>query len=325
MSEKQRLDLAHAIFYVELKSNAHRSLFTDRESFLQFEALLQQLFEETGATTLGYCLLQETVHLVLNAGDEGIKNDSRWLTQAYTKFYNDHHQRNGSVFNNRSHTLLLEPRRYLLAVIRQLHQLPVTAQLVAAASIYPWSSHHHYQEDRHADWFESQPLINLVGNQRHNWRRRYEQAMTTATGEFLDWHGGNHDQVIALASDHYVTSLLAAQDPQVYQAPTLEWLKGKVCDEYTLDDQDLALWRRHRLAGEVKAVIAALAIQFESSDLPTAAEFLQEDPDVLEGGIRALNTHRSLFLHNLQLQLQTELYSRVNPEQEPPLLQPAES
>lgn len=327
MSEKQRLDIANATYYLELKSNASRSLFTDRQSFLTFEELLPQLFAETGATTLGYCLLQESIHLVLCSGRDGIKADSQWLKQNYTKFYNEHHHRNGSVFTNHNYSLLIEPGRYLLPLMRQLHHLPVTAKLVASASIYPWSSHHNYMEDLQADWFASQTLLNITGHQRHSWLRRYEQAMSTQTDtdddELLDWHTGDHPKYRALASEAYLEKLLAAQDPKLYSAPTLEWLKQKVCEEFTLQPQDLELWRRHRLAGEVKATIAALAIQFEASDLQTAAKFLQEDEDILEGGIRALDTHRSLFLHNLQLHLQQQLYSTLDTE--PPLLEPTEA
>ncbi len=304
----QRLDVAGAIYYVDLKSSGQRSLFTDRPSFEFFVDSLIKLHSETGSQTLAYCLLQNQIHLILHSGPEGIIETTRWLTQNFSNFYNEQNNRNGSVFQKQTSCTLIEPSQYLLPAIKQIHYLPVTMGLVAEPSIYPWLSHKHYLENHAVNsWFNNDLLLNIIGHQRSNRSKRYEHSMRLPPVTELDLSKGNNANVQAFASNTYIEKLLSKSSPEKKHTPSLEWLRENICLEYTVDEKELTLWRRHRLTGEIKGAIAALAVTFNSADIQTVAEFLNEDPELLENSVRSLANQRQMFLHNLQLKLQSKL------------------
>lgn len=307
-NSKQRIDTDNAIYYIELKSTGHRSLFTAQSSFVYFTELLPKLHQENGTQTLAYCLLQERIHLILRSGSSGIAKVCDSLVQDYTQHYNEQNNRNGSVFQKQRSCTLLEPAQLLSGAIKQIHYLPVSAGLVAVPSIYPWTSHSYYIDNSNTDdWFDKDTLLNFIGHQRSNRVRRYEQATSLTPSSELNLAEGNNERYFALASDAYIEKILNKNQVKKSSTPTLQWLQEQICGEYNIDERDLKLWRRHRLTGEIKGVIAAMAIVFEIADVNEVAIFLDDDSELLENGIRTLSCQRQMFLHNIQLKLQSKL------------------
>lgn len=308
MTAKQRLDLPHALYYVELKSNGQRTLFPDRSLFDEFVQLLSQLQGNTNSKVLCYSLLQSSVHLVLEAGEEGIQSTAQALEQQYTHIYNDFHDRHGSVFHKYTPCVLLEPRRYLAPVIKQIHELAVQQGLVATPAIYPWSSHNGYTGSQPLTWLDTSRLLNQLSQQRASKLRRYEQFMKATSLSQIELAEGNHPTHRALASSDYINKLLTADSAtRVSLTPTLAWLQEQVCAEFQLSSGELKLWRRHRLNREIKATITLLAQTFSTASVEECAEALQEPAELLESGGRLLQAKRPLFLHALEQQLRQNL------------------
>jgi len=308
MTAKQRLDLPHALYYVELKSNGQRTLFPDRSLFGEFIQLLSQLQSTTGSKVLCYSLLQSSVHLVLEAGNEGIQSSAQILEQQYTQIYNDFLDRHGSVFHKYTPCVLLEPRRYLAPVIKQIHVLAVQQGLVATSDIYPWSSHNGYTGSQPCAWLDTSRLLNQLSQQRASKLRRYELFMKATNLTNLELAQGNHTTHRALASREYIDKLLStAPAPSTALVPTLAWLQEQVCSEYQLGSGELKLWRRHRLNREIKSVITLLAHTLGTATIEDCAAALQEPVELLENGGRLLESKRQLFLHELEQRLRHRL------------------
>jgi len=321
MTAKQRLDLPHALYYVELKSNGQRTLFPDRSLFGEFVQLLSKLQSDTGSKVLGYSLLQGSIHLVLEAGEQGIQFTAQTLEQQYTQIYNDFHARHGSVFHKYTPCVLLEPRQYLAPVIKQIHEFPVQQGLVATPDIYPWSSHNNYTGNHPLTWLYTSRLLNQLSQQRASKIRRYELFMRAESHGNLELAQGNHATYRALASTDYIDKLLTT-DPQPDKplVPTLDWLQEQVCAEFQLSPHDLRLWRRHRLNREIKAIITLQAQAFGTATVADCAAVLQEPVELLENGVRTLQRKRQLFLHELEQRLRQRLGQQADTT--PCILQP---
>jgi putative transposase len=313
MTAKQRLDLPNALYYVELKSNGQRTLFPERSLFAEFVQLLSQLKQDTDSTVLGYCLLQGSVHLVLEAGEQGIQPTAQALEQQYTNIYNDFHDRHGSVFHKYTPCVLLEPRHYLASVIKQIHELPVQQGLVANPAIYPWSSHNGYAGSQALPWLHTARLLNQLSQQRAKKNRRYELFMQAASQNTLELAQGNHPTYRALASDDYINKLLAIDsDPHSPLIPTLEWLQEQVCAEFQLNPNSLKLWRRHRFNREIKAIIVVLAQAFGTATLAECTTALDEPAELLENGVRTLHAKRELYVYELEQRLRQRLTQQAD-------------
>lgn len=320
MSRKQRIEFPGAIYYLQLQGNGHRHLFTEHRECEYFRSLLAPLCAESGGGILGYCLLPDSVHLVLKSAPDGNARSAqmgRWLIHHYTEYYNRIHNRNGSVFLQHFPCVLIEPNQYLLPVIHQLHNLPVTHGLVPLPSAYPWSSHRDYLAVDPPSWLNRGEVFHRIANQRAMQVRRYEHFIEESQQPPIDWVEGTHPTIRAVASDQYLQRLIdSAQQQRLAPTIDLETLTDWVCSEYGLEPQDLALWRRHRLAHEVRAAVAALATGIGCADVQTVASFFGCDPDLVENGIRALNAHRQMYLFRLRSRLDHWLSRTMVDQQE---------
>jgi len=83
-----------------------------------------------------YCLMDNHVHLVLQAQHKDLSVSLRKLNVKYAMHYNYTQDRVGHVFQNRYRSEVVADDRYLAQVIRYVHNNPVKAALVADARQY---------------------------------------------------------------------------------------------------------------------------------------------------------------------------------------------
>ena len=267
MIDLQRLDIENALYYVELKSNGHRPLFGEREGFTAFVDILAQLRDNTGSQPVAYCLQQDSIQLVLRNSAEGIASTTQQITQSYTQFAQTQWRHHGSLFHKQVHSLILEPSRYLLPVIQHVHHQPVAMGLVAEASIYPWSSLQAYTGESIQPWLDCHALQQHAGLSLHR-RQLHRDYLTQPPSESLNLLRGNHQQVWALASDHFVQRMLQRQveSSQELPPPPLAWIAQFVCDQHRLHLKDLKLSHGQRRLHEIKAEIVFLYLELHSAE-----------------------------------------------------------
>lgn len=286
MMDLQRLDIGNALYYVELKSNGHRPLFAERSGFSAFIDLLAELDSHTHAKIIAYCLLQDTVYLIVQNGQSPLIQTTRHITDQYTLFAQKQWNHHGSLFNKYHHSLLLEPSRFLLPCVQYVHQRPVAMGLVAEASIYPWSSLQSYIGESSNAWLDTSALQQFTGLATLR-RSTHLECLNQAPTETLNLQQGNHSEVWALASDGFIQNLLHRQSKSA-TPPTLDWLTQEICDRHHISLSDLNLRHGHRRYLEVRAEIAALMLEFhietdtqdtEIQNTDTTTEPIQIDCD----------------------------------------------
>ncbi len=281
MMDLQRLDIGNALYYVELKSNGHRPLFPERSGFSAFIDLLAGLEKQTNSSVIAHCLLQDTVYLVMQNGDKPLTQSTRYLSEQYTLFAQKQWHHHGSLFNKHHHCLLLEPSRYLLPCIQYLHHKPVAMGLVAEASIYPWSSLQSYNGEAPLPWLHSSALQQFTGLATVR-RSTHLNYLNQPPSEPLNLQQGNHSEVWALASDAFVQHLLQRHRENTPR-PSIEWLQAQLCDRHHITHADLKLRKGHRRYLEIRAEIAAVALEFyKEFELNDA---LDTTPDVAAGQV----------------------------------------
>lgn len=276
MMDLQRLDIGNALYYVELKSNGHRPLFSERSGFSAFVELLANLEERSGATTIAYCLLQDSIHLIVQNGGQPLQSSTQALMQEYTQFTQQQWKHHGSLFHKHPHSLLLEPSRYLLPCIQYIHQRPVEMGLVAEASIYPWSSLQAYTGEQPQAWLNTTALQQFTGLALHR-RNSHLNCLSQPPTQTLDLQQGNHSQVWALAGNDFIERLLNRSQGEA-ELPNGQWLQQQLCEHHHIEPCDLNLRHGHRRHLEIRAEIAALFLEFHAADRNGAAQPQEPKP-----------------------------------------------
>ena len=113
----------------------------DKEIFLE---LLQKRASILGVRIIGYCLMSNHYHLLLENRSGRMSGLLKQVNGAYGIYYRRHHGGKGYVFQSRFKSALIQDDSYLRQAILYLLQNPVRAGLVANVGEYPWSSAKEY-------------------------------------------------------------------------------------------------------------------------------------------------------------------------------------
>ena len=84
------------------------------------------------------------IHLLLKESSEGLATMMKRINVSFAYYFNQKHQRIGHLFQDRFKSEPIENERYLLAVIRYIHNNPVKAGIVKKPEQYKWSSYNSY-------------------------------------------------------------------------------------------------------------------------------------------------------------------------------------
>jgi putative transposase len=161
------------------RGNNRESVFVadeDRRVYLQ---LLQEQADKYGLEVLGYCLMDDHVHLV------AIPHEAESLAQAvgrthfrYSQYVNRVHQRSGHLWQGRFYSCALD-RRHLWLALRYVELNPVQARLCRKPWRYEWSS-----AAVHTDEKAESELLNLRRWYRQTsaeaWRKELAKGLTDA-------------------------------------------------------------------------------------------------------------------------------------------------
>lgn len=79
--------------------------------------------------------MQNHVHLLIKEGKEEIGDSIRRITVGYAQYHNRNHVRTGHLFQNRYKSEPVDDDRYLLVVLRYIHQNPLKAGIVKIFAI----------------------------------------------------------------------------------------------------------------------------------------------------------------------------------------------
>jgi REP element-mobilizing transposase RayT len=120
-----------------------RDIFLEDEDKIKFMNNIIKAKELGNFEIYGYCLMDNHVHLLLKENEE-IGTSIKRITVGYVGWHNKKYERVGHLFQNRYLSEPVISERYLLTVLRYIHQNPVKAEMVKAVADYNWSSFGQY-------------------------------------------------------------------------------------------------------------------------------------------------------------------------------------
>lgn len=141
MPRQQRKLSKTSIYHIMLRGNERKNVFGLDEEKQQFLEAVSKKQKELGFSIYAYCLMNNHVHIVINSQEKDISTIMKGIAIRYASFYNKQHNRIGHVFQDRFKSEAIEDERYLMAVIRYIHNNPVKAKAVIRPEDYVWSSY----------------------------------------------------------------------------------------------------------------------------------------------------------------------------------------
>jgi putative transposase len=165
MARLPRLTVAGYPHHVIQRGNNRQAIVktdTDRDVLLE---LVGEYAKKHQVAINAYVLMDNHFHLLLTPETgEGVPLMMQAVGRRYVRYFNDLHQRTGTLWEGRYKSTLIQTDRYLLACMAYLDLNPVRAGMVGDPRQYVWSSHRHFIGLTNDRRVTPHPLVWSLGN-----------------------------------------------------------------------------------------------------------------------------------------------------------------
>ena len=145
MGRKPRIEYDEAIYHVIQRGNNREYIFGKEadKSVLLNDIIHKQ--NDLGFRLIGYIVMDNHFHILLQTIEKPLQSIMHRVNSKYSKYYNRKYGRKGHVFGERYKAILAQDERYLLTLLRYIHQNPVKAGICSRVDEYRWSSDYYYR------------------------------------------------------------------------------------------------------------------------------------------------------------------------------------
>ncbi len=144
MPRMARKKSSSGIYHIMLRGINKQDIFHEAEDRIKLIEILNYYRDICEYEIYGYCLMSNHIHLLIKEGKETISQAIKRIGVNYAYWYNSKYARCGHLFQDRFKSETVEDDRYLLTVLRYIHQNPIKAGIVTEALKYRWSSYSEY-------------------------------------------------------------------------------------------------------------------------------------------------------------------------------------
>jgi REP element-mobilizing transposase RayT len=162
-----------------------QNIFEDQHDREQFITILSEVKAASGFRLLGYCLMDNHVHLLVCVDDEPLATAFKRIGVRYVPWFNKKYGRCGPLFQGRYKSEAVEDQRYLLSALRYILQNPVKAGICATPGSYRWSSYADYLGEGHGIT-DTEDILSLFSPMPLPQRNEFRAFMNSDGEEHLD-------------------------------------------------------------------------------------------------------------------------------------------
>ncbi|HHV15685.1 MAG TPA: transposase [Gelria sp.] len=163
MGRVRRRYSASGCYHIMLRGNEQKKIFLDDGDHQRFLDILLKKKTETQLLIYAYCLMDNHIHLVVRDDQNEISTIMKGIATSYAMFFNVKYNRVGHVFQGRFKSEPIEDERYLMSVIRYIHNNPVKAKIVEKPNQYEWSSYRSYVNPEETTIAEVRYILGIIG------------------------------------------------------------------------------------------------------------------------------------------------------------------
>lgn len=171
-----RLEYPGGTYHVIQRGNNKEHIFREKELKGYFLKQLRLFREGLGFTLYGYVIMDNHYHLLLKTGEYPLPRVMSLLNSKYGRYYNWKTGRSGHVFQGRYKSLVVSDEKYLLAVLRYIHQNPVRAGLSKEVKEYRWSSDFFYRRG-YSNFVDVNLILGILSLDRRSAVKIYDAVM----------------------------------------------------------------------------------------------------------------------------------------------------
>ncbi|MHB1393344.1 MAG: transposase [Clostridia bacterium] len=140
MGRPWREEYQGGIYHVIARGNNKEYIFKDSIDKSYFIKQLKEAVADTNYRIFGYVLMGNHYHIIIQTIGKKLQEIMHQINNKYSKYFNAKYKRAGHVFQGRYKAIVVQDERYLIGLLRYVHQNPIQANLCKSVVEYKWSS-----------------------------------------------------------------------------------------------------------------------------------------------------------------------------------------
>lgn len=177
MGRPWREEYKGGIYHVIARGNNKEYIFKEDIDKGYFIKQLKESIDGMNYRIFGYVLMDNHYHILIQTMDKKLQEIMHQINNKYSKYFNAKYKRIGHVFQGRYKAILVQDERYLIWVLRYIHQNPVQAGICETVSGYKWGSDVFYR--RGIKGFVNVDIVlNMLDTDRNKAVKKYMELMS---------------------------------------------------------------------------------------------------------------------------------------------------
>jgi REP element-mobilizing transposase RayT len=290
MARKPRLHFPGAVYHVTLHGNGNQQVFDDDTDRTRLLLLIQEGIEKFGHKVHGYCLLSTSLQLVVEVDEAPLSRIMQQLGFRYTRWYNDWHGQGGHLFQGRYKAILIDPERYLLKLVRELHLAPVRGTETADPMRYPWSSHRAYCGREKVIWLSTERTFLQIEETGIRALMKFHSYVNEGLEQppLVDFARSGEVDPRILGEEDFVRGVMKLARQKYRPKLRPEKVMEAILHRFKLTEAELAAPGKNRRCAEARAYLAWLFLETGCATLTALGEQLGRDVSSLSSAVRRL-------------------------------------
>ncbi len=176
MAREWREEYNGGIYHVIARGNNKEYIFKESIDKGYFIKLLKESMEGMSYKLYGYVLMDNHYHLIIQVFDKKLQEIMHQINNKYSKYFNYKFKRVGHVFQGRYKSTLVQDERYLISLIRYIHQNPIKAGMSKKIEEYKWSSDVFYRINNN-EFITIDTILDMLSSDRKEAISKYGDYM----------------------------------------------------------------------------------------------------------------------------------------------------
>ena len=177
MGRPWREEYQGGIYHVIARGNNKEYIFKEGIDKGYFVKQLKDTIRGMNYRIFGYVLMDNHYHLLIQILDKKLQEIMHQINNKYSKYFNAKYERVGHVFQGRYKAILVQDERFLMKVLRYIHQNPVDAGICKFVSGYKWSSDIFYRNGIKG-FVNTDIVLNMIDKDRTKATNLYKEFMS---------------------------------------------------------------------------------------------------------------------------------------------------
>lgn len=258
MGRPWREEYRGGIYHVIARGNNKEYIFKESIDKGYFIKLLKEYDLAMGYTIYGYVLMDNHYHIIIQTLDKKLQAIMHQINNKYSKYFNYKYERVGHVYQGRYKAVLIQDERYLIQVLRYIHQNPLRAGLCRKVQEYKWSSDIYYRKQIDS-FINTKVVMDMLGKDINKAKERYIELMNEEELE-------DYSNLQSIGDDAY--QIMCTSRRRIIQRKRLDEILAEACatmEEYELIKEGSR--RRNLTPYKLQFVRAALELHYGYSEI----------------------------------------------------------